>query len=171
MERDFEDIHRLDELSDAELRDLVLGHLAQSNAVDHDDLTVEARNGAVVLGGRVGTEAERRVVEHIVTDQLGVSNVENGIFVDPIRRAESPEAADDHLVEEERAEGLLLGDRAVPISPEVDEVREDLDADTFGSTDVQRSIAQGTAWIPPESPTPEGLGGTASDTEDMGEDH
>ena len=67
------------------------------------------------------------------------------------------EAIDDHLVAEEATEGLLLGDR-----PEADE---------FGTTNVGRAIEQGTAWIPPESPTPEGLGGTASDSEDLAEDH
>ena len=171
MARDFEDIHRLDDLSDADLKELVLAQLAQSNAVDHDDLTVEVRDGTVHLAGRVGTEVERRIVDHIVTDQLGITRFENEVLVDPIRRAESPEAIDDHLVAEEATEGLLLGDRPVPISPEAEFVHDRAEADEFGTTNVGRAIEQGTAWIPPESPTPEGLGGTASDSGDLAEDH
>ena len=37
----------------------------------------------------------------------------------------------------------------------------------YGTTDVQKTIEEGTAWIPPESPTPEGL----TDRGEFGEDH
>jgi len=107
------------------------------------------------------------VAEHVVTDVLGISAVENRIFIDPIRRAESPMAIDDHLVDLEEHEGLLLGDRAVPLSPEVEEVTDDPDAELYGTTDVRKVIEEGTSWIPPESPTQEGL----SDRGEFGEDH
>jgi hypothetical protein len=167
MARDFEDLHDLDDLDDDELRELVRNHLAAHNALDIDDLDVRVENGVVYLDGRVGTDAERQVAEHVVTDVLGIQTVENGIFVDPTRRAASPEAIDEHLAEEDRTDGLMLGDRPVPLSPEVEQVAEDSDVHLYGTTDVQKSIESGAGWIPPESPTPEGTGGIG----EFGEDH
>jgi BON domain len=174
MERDFENIHDLDNLSDAELRQLVRTHLAAHNALDADDVAVRVEGGVVVLEGRVGTEGERRVAEHVVTDVLGIASVRNEILIDPIRRGESPEAVDDHLVEEDRTEGLLLGDRPVPTDDEAYPLDDDDNADQrlFGTHNVQDAIAGGTAWIPPESPTPEGISGSDADQADLsGEDH
>jgi hypothetical protein len=171
MARDFEDLHDLDDLSDDELRELVRTHLAANNSIDANDIVVHVEDGVVRLAGRVGTESERRVAEHVVTDVLGLERVENELLVDPIRRAESPEAIDDHLADEERHEGLLLGDRAAPINPETEHLVDDLDARLFGTTDVQNAIERGTAWIPPTSPTPEGLSGTDAELSDLGEDH
>ena len=170
MARDFEDIHDLDDLSDDELRELVREHLAADNALDLDDLSVRVENGRVVLEGRVGTDEERRIAEHVVTDGLGIENVENNIFVDPVRRAESPEAADDHLADEALREGRLLGDTPVGLSPEAEHLEEDVDAMLYGTTDVQHAIEEGTAWIPPEGPTPEGYIGQ-DERGELGEDH
>jgi len=167
MARDFEDIHDLDDLSDDELRGLVREHLDAHNALDINDLTVVVDDGIVILGGRVGTEGERLIAEHVVTDVVGAHRYRNEIFVDPIRRAASPEAIDEHLADEDRREGLLLGDRAVPLNPEAEHRQEDLDGQLFGTTDVQHAIEEGTAWIPPESPTQEGFEGRG----EIGENH
>ena len=171
MARDFEDIHDLDDLSDEDLRDLVRDWLGQQSGIDADDITVSVEDGMVTLGGRVGTEAELRVAEHLVTDSLGITNLENDIVVDALRRAESPMAVDDHLVDEAEHSGVLLGDRTRPLSDEVAETEDDADTQLFGTTDVQSSISQGTAWIPPMQPTPEGLRGTDAGPGEMGEDH
>jgi hypothetical protein len=167
MARDFENLDDLDDLNDDELRGVVRNHLAAHNALDIDDLTIQVKDGLVILGGRVGTDGERLVAEHILTDVVGARHFRNDIFVDPVRRAESPEAVDDHIVDEETREGLLLGDRAVPLSPEVEEREPLLDADLYGTTDLHRAIADGTPWIPPESPTQEGL----TEGGEFGEDH
>ena len=176
MERDFENIHDIDNLSDDELRQLVRSHLAAHNGLDADDLDVRIEDGAVVLGGRVGTEGERRIASHVVTDVLGITSVRNEIVIDPLHRAESPQAIDDHLVEEDRTEGLLLGDKPVPFDPEAESVDDadphSLDKQLFGTTDVQDAIAGGTTWIPPEAPTQEGISGQDADPADLsGEDH
>ena len=152
MARDFEDLHDIDDLSDDELRDLVREHLAAHNGLDAGEITVHVRDGRIALSGRVGTDGERLIADHVVTDILGAARVRNDIFVDSARRAESPEAVDEDL-----REGLQLGDRAVPLSPDVEEREPPIDAELYGSTDVQKSIADGTPWIPPESPTQEGL--------------
>lgn len=173
MQRDFEDLHDLDDLSDDELRELVISQLAAHPGVDPDDITVTVEDGVVHLEGRVGTEAERLVAEHVVTDVLGIEQWENEIFVDPIRRADSPEAVDDHLAAEEATEGLLLGDRPLPMSDESEHLDEDYEVriNAFGTHDVQAAIEEGAPYIPPEQPTPEGIGGVASaqDAYDEGE--
>ena len=171
MARDFENIHDIDDLSDDDLRDLVRDWLSEQAGIDADDITVTVEDGTVTLGGRVGTEAELRIAEHLVTDSLGITNVENEIVIDALRRRESPMAVDDHLVDEEDHSGLLLGDRTVPLSDEVAQTEGTLDERLFGTTDVQNAISQGTAWIPPMQPTPEGLRGTDAGPAEMGEDH
>lgn len=168
MARDFEDIHDLESLSDDELRGLVREHLRANNAVDIDDITVRVADGVVVLGGRVGTDGEKLIAEHFVTDVLGAEAVRNEIVVDQIRRAESPEAADEHIADEEKREGLLLGDRPVPLSPETETRLDQVDDTLFGTTDVGHAIAEGTAWIPPESPTQEGI---LNERDASGENH
>lgn len=167
MARDFEDLHDLDDLSDDELRGLVREHLAAHNALDIDEITVTVRNGQVTLDGRVGTDGERLIAEHVVTDLVGTQRCQNNIFVDPARRALSPEAIDEHLADEDQREGLLLGDRPKPIEPTTDTTQENLDAELFGTTDVGEAIQDGTAWIPPESPTQEGF----TQRDEFGEDH
>lgn len=171
MARDFEDLHDIDDLSDDELGQLVRTHLADNNGIDVQDISVRVEDGVVHLAGRVGTEGEMRIAEHVVTDVLGLVNVSNELVVDPMRRAVSPDAIDDHLADEEAHEGLLLGDRAVPFSPEAEHLHEDLDERLFGTSDVQKAIEDGASYIPPTSPTPEGLSGSDAGPGAMGEDH
>jgi BON domain-containing protein len=161
MARDFEDLHDLDDLSDDELRELVISQLAAHHGIDPDDVSVTVEDGVVHLGGRVGTDEERQVAEHVVTDVLGIEQLENEIFVDPIRRADSPEAVDEHLAGEEQTEGLLLGDRPVPLSPEAEHLSDEVATrvQAFGTHDVQAAIAEGATYVPPEQPTPEGYEG------------
>lgn len=173
MARDFEDIRELDDLNDDEMRQLVRERIAEHTGLDPDDITVRVEAGQVVLEGRVGTDGERRIAEHVVTDVVGIVDVRNDMVVDPLRRAESPMDIEDHLVEEEATEGLLLGDRP-PQRQDEDALHADEDDDAVhgvGTTDIQKSIESGTAWIPPTGPTPEGMRGTDADLGSMGEDH
>src|SRR5690242_15369005 len=147
MARDFEDIHDLDDLSDGELRELVRQHLAANNAIDLDDLTVTVDRGVVMLDGRVGTDEERQVAAHVVTDVLGIERYENRIFVDPARRALSSEDMDEHLAQEDREEGLLLGDKPAPLETTVEYEEDDEAARQFGTSDVTKSIEEGVTWI------------------------
>ena len=170
MAQDFEDIRDTDDLSDGELRALVRDRLDEQLAFDPDDVDISVRDRVVKLSGRVGTEEELRIVEHVVTDVVGL-NIVNELVVDPIRRAESPIAIDEHLADEDAHEGLLLGDRARPENPEAEHLQENLRAELFGTTDVQEAIEGAIPWIPPESPTPEGLSGTDASPNVMNEDH
>lgn len=171
MARDFEDIHDLDDLSDSELRELVREHLRASGSIDPDDVTVRVVDSRVTLEGRVGTDGERRIAEHVVSDLLGLTDYENNIFVDPVRRAvtSEDEDLDDVLVEQEETGGVVL-DREVALSPEAEHTVEDIDGALYGTSDVHRAIQNGTPWVPPEGPTPEGVPGE-NERGEFGEDH
>jgi hypothetical protein len=159
VEKDYEDISEIDELSDGELRALVRDRLDEQLAFDPADVDVAVRNGVVVLSGRVGTDEELRIVEHVVTDLVGLKTIKNDLFVDPIRRAESPEPIDEHIVDEQMHGGLLLGDGPSSDDPEAEHLHENTRAELFGTADAQRASEEGIPWNPPDSPTPEGLSG------------
>jgi hypothetical protein len=159
MARDFEDIFRLDDLSDDDLRALVREQLTEYESIDADNILVTAANGEVVLAGRVGTEEERRVAERILSDVIGLKRYRNDLVVDEIRRDEEPEAVDDHLAGSRQRHGEPLGRRADNVDDEAEHLDEDLDARMFGTHDVQSAIERGTAWNPPDEPTPEGFEG------------
>jgi hypothetical protein len=161
MARDFEDIFRLDDLSDDDLRALVREQLSDYETVDADNILVTATNGEVVLAGRVGTEEERRVAERILADVIGLERYRNDLVVDEIRRDEEPEAVDDHLAETAERHGEPLGRRPENVDDEAEHLDEDLDARMYGTHDVQSAIERGTAWNPPDEPTPEGFEGEA----------
>jgi hypothetical protein len=171
VEKDYEDIDEIDELSDGELRALIRDRLEEQVAFDPNDVEVAVRGGVVTLSGRVGTEQEFRIVEHVVTDLIGIKEVKNNLVVDPMRRAESPAAVDEHLVDEELHEGILLGDRPGNQDPEAEHLHEDIRAELFGTTDVQESIEEGIPWNPPDGPTPEGAYGSDAPPNVMNDDH
>ena len=172
MARDFEDINNIDQMDGRDLRDLVREHLAAHNGLDIDDIAVQIEDETVVvLSGRVGTEGERRVAEHILTDQLGIQDFRNDLVIDPLRRAESPVDIDDHLAEEDREEGVLLGDRPVPFTDESQHLADVAQDDVTGTTDMQNVMEDGMTWIPPESPTQEGLSGSDAAPGELGEQH
>jgi hypothetical protein len=171
MAHDYEDLHNLDQMDDREIRDLIREQLAQHGALDVDDIAVTVHEGRIALSGRVGTDEERRIADHVLTDVLGVEEFTNDVVVDPIRRAVSPMDIDEHLADEDARAGTLLGDRAVPLNDEAEHLADAIDSELTGTTDVQSSIERGIGWNPPESPTPEGMSGTDAAPEDMGEQH
>lgn len=173
MARDFEDLFDLDDLGDEELQALVRDELADYATIDADSIVVHAEDGIVYLTGRIGTEEERRIAEHVLTDVLGITRYENQLVVDPIRRDEEPEAIEDHLSEQAAQDESLLGTApdAAQSDPEAEHLEEDLDARLYGTADLQSAIERGTAWVPPDRPTPEGLAGMEPDADSLGEDH
>jgi hypothetical protein len=172
MAHDFEDTSNPDGLSDEELRTLVREELADHSALDADSISVTVEDGVVALSGRVGTEGERRIAEHILTDVIGLVEFRNELVIDPIRRDEEPEAIDEHL-----GRSADRGDAAIGRAPddqmgsEAEHLMEDLDARLYGTHDLQSAIERGTPWEPPDSPTQEGLTGMEGDVGTEGEDH
>lgn len=169
MARDYEDLHDLDALDDIELRDLVRERLGETTGVDADNVTVRVENGTVILLGRVGTEGEVRIAEHLLTDTLGIQNYRNELVVDPIRRSEESEDAEEEGAGDR--EGGYLGERPPTQDDGSTRNEEDLDARLYGTTDVQEAIGEGEAYIPPLEPTPEGMSGTDRRPETSAEDH
>jgi hypothetical protein len=169
MARDYEDIHDLDDLSDEELRELVRERLADNGGVDVDNVTVRVRDGVVHLLGRIGTEEEARVAEHVLTDVLGIRRYENELVVDALRRSEADEAAD--IESEHDMQADILGDYPKSVSPEAEGTVEDLEAELYGTHDVMDAIANGESYSPPDRATPEGYTGTQRGPQVYGEDH
>jgi len=160
VESDYEDINELDELTDNELHALIRDIFDQQVAFDPNDVDIAVRAGVVTLSGRVGTEEELRIAERTVSDVVGVKSVRNELVADPIRRAESPEAIDEHLVDEQMHDGLLLGDTPGNEDAETQHLHPNIRAELFGTTDVQQSISGAIPWNPPDGPTPEGTEGS-----------
>lgn len=171
MAHDYEDMHNIEELDDRELRDLVREQLAEHSALDIDDITVLVADGTVTLSGRVGTDGERRIAEHVLTDVLGITEFVNDLVIDPLRRAENPVAIDEHVADEEQRSGTLLGDVAVPFSAEAEHLADEFQEDVAGTTDYTRVMEDGMTWNPPDAPTPEGMRGSDAGPEDMGGRH
>jgi len=159
MAHDYEDVFHIDHLDDDELRRVVRETLRDNRSIDPDDIRVHVRDGKVILVGRVGTDAEKRIAERLIEDRIGIANFQSQLVVDPIRRAESPEAIDEHLADEAEHESLLLGDRSSVHNDEARHLADDPEAEHYGTVDRTESAEEGIPWIPPESPTPEGLGG------------
>ena len=160
MAHDFEELFDVDDLDDGELQQLVHDLFRDTRSLDDHEIGVHVRDGVVTLTGRIGTEGERRIAERVVTDRIGAERVRNDLVVDPLYRAESPEAADEDLVDDDAHAGLLLGDRAVPLDPEAEYLADDPEAELYGTVDRTKSAEEGVPWIPPESPSPEGEDGT-----------
>src|ERR687886_2838077 len=97
MARDYEDIFDLDDLSDDELRSLIRAELEDYETLDSDNILVRVTNGMVELSGRVGTEEERRIADHVLSDVVGVSRYQNNLVVDAVRRDEEAESGEDPL--------------------------------------------------------------------------
>jgi hypothetical protein len=156
MQRDFEGIFDTEDLDPDELRRLVRETLRDNRSIDPLDITVHVRDGRVILAGRVGTDAEKRIAERVVGDRIGLTNVESQLVVDPNRRATSPEAADESINDEEAHEGLLLGDAPRMNSDTADHLASHAEDELLGTVDRTEAIEDGIPWMPPEGPTPEG---------------
>lgn len=156
MADDYEDTFDLDDLSDQELQELVRSQLDDYDTIDADNILVKAKNGEVRLSGRVGTLAEREIADHILSDVIGLTSYRNDLVVDEVRRDEEPEAADDAVADAQaRGEDQLGGDADMTTDPAALREEDDLQADLYGTHDVQRAIEQGTSYEPPDTPTPE----------------
>ena len=159
MADDFDNSDEIQNLSDDELKQYVLGELRSQKAFDVDDITVDVNDGKVTLSGRVGTDEELRIIDHVLTDVIAVKTMDNQIVIDETRRAESPEAIDEHIADEDEHGGLMLGDAPMPLSPEAERLLDSGFIESSGTHDVSEAIENAEPWIPPESPTPEGTVG------------
>lgn len=144
-------------MSDDELYDLVLQQLGEHPEVDADNIEVRVRDGAVTLAGRVGSDTEASVAEHVLTGLLGLEDVTSELVVDALRRGQMPEAADDAV-----AADLEVDDQAGEGNQQQSDTAahlvEDLETETFGTHDVGTAVEEGATYIPPDRPRGDGYG-------------
>jgi hypothetical protein len=151
MARDYDNIYDLNNLSDTEIKDLVLQELQEYPDIDSDLVEVNVENGAVRLSGRVGTEQELQTVEQVITDVIGIRAVNNELVIDEVARGERSAGADDAYVEDREADAQMgRGTAAHNTSDTAQHLVEDLDAEHFGTHDPQEAVERGTAYEPPD---------------------
>lgn len=141
-------------MADDEIREVVLEHLRESPALDTDDIDVIVREGTVTLAGRVGTDAEVAIATAVLDDVLGLDAYSNELVVDELRRGEAS-ATEEELLGEEGDQPRSPADQQ---SDTAGHLVEDLDSETFGTTDVGRAIQDASAYSPPDHPTSDGYG-------------
>ena len=154
--RDFEGIHDIERMSDSELKSLIEQELTENPDIEEGDYRVAVSEGSVRLEGRVGTEQEYQAIEHVVTDLLGVKDVQNDLVVDSLRRGEQSQAAD--LAAADRSiRGDAGSDGAADrTSDEANHLMNDTAGDQFGTSDMSEAISQGFSYNPPDNPVQEG---------------
>jgi BON domain-containing protein len=158
MAQDFENVFDLDDLSDEELRALVRDQLAQDDAIDADGIIVHVKDGYVSLSGRVGTDEEKQIADHVLSDVIGLEDYRNNLFVEKMWRDQEPEAADDAVARAADTEddSLLGGSDLSATDDEAQRASDNDDASLFGTRDIESVMENGVPWIPPDEPTPEG---------------
>ncbi|MEX0912830.1 MAG: BON domain-containing protein [Gemmatimonadota bacterium] len=158
MAREFGgDLYDFQNMTDDEIRSVVLEQLREYPNLDADDIDVRVQNGTVTLSGRVGTDGEVQVATAVLDDVLGLDDFQNDLVVDELRRGDVPEAADDAVATRNETDAQV-GDTNAQQSDTADHLVEDLDSETFGTHDPGRAIRDGAAYSPPDRPGSDGYG-------------
>ncbi len=155
--RDFGGIFHLEDMSDDELRQLIVQQLREYPNVDAGWIDVSVKDGFVTLSGRVGTDMEVQVAEQVIQEVLGIQNYSNELMVDELHRGELPEAVDEAATIEGEMDDHLGGDTNQQ-SDTAAHLAEDLEDETFGTRDPTRAAEGTTVYIPPDRPTGDGYG-------------
>lgn len=155
MAESFGDPVDVTDMSDDELRDYVVQLLRENPNLDAGWVEVDVSEGRVTLSGRVGTDAEVQIAEHLLSDTAGVANLSNELVVDESHRGETPVAADTDAARA-GAEMDPLGEPPAQHSDTAEHLVEDLSAEAFGTQDMGRAVRDGTAYQPPDQPTADG---------------
>jgi hypothetical protein len=150
------DIYDFENMTDEEVRGVVLEHLREQTNLDADDIEVLVQDGTVTLTGRVGTDAEVQIAGELLDDVLGLDRYSNELVVDELRRGTST-LEEDLLIAAPGAEDQL-GGSSFQQSDTAEHLVEDLDAETQGTHDVSRAIRDAAAYRPPDSPIGDGYG-------------
>jgi hypothetical protein len=156
MAHDYEGIYDLESMDDGEIRDLIEQELSESPDIDPDDVAVRVVEGRVTLEGRVGTEAEYQAAEHVVTDLIGIKDLQNDLVIDELRRGAQSEAA-DYAAGDRAGRGDAGSDGAADrTSDTASHLMKDTAGDQFGTSDVSEAISEGLSYNPPDNPVQEG---------------
>jgi hypothetical protein len=155
--RDRGELFDVSGLTDDELYERVVDRLRESPEVDEEWIDVRVRDGHVTLAGRVGSDTEAAVAEHVVSTLTGPERFTTELVVSVLRRGEMPEAADEAV-----AADLEVDDQAGEGNEEHSDtaahLAEDLHAQTFGTHDPGTAIEEGASYSPPDRPRGDGYG-------------
>ncbi|MDQ3389520.1 MAG: BON domain-containing protein, partial [Gemmatimonadota bacterium] len=110
--RDFGGIFHLEDMSDAELRQLIVQQLREYPNLDAGWIDISVEDGFVTLSGRVGTDGELQVAEKVIAEVLGIESYSNELIVSEHHRPDLPEAIDDSLAVEDELDDQLGGDNS-----------------------------------------------------------
>jgi hypothetical protein len=151
------DLYDFQNMTDDEIREVVLEHLREQDNLELDDIDVQVADGTVTLAGRVGTDNEVQVAGSVLDDVLGIDSYVNDLVVDELRRGDMPTASDDSSA---RDRDLVdpRGSTADQQSDTADHLVEDLESETLGTRDPGRAIRDGASYTPPEGPVGDGYG-------------
>lgn len=149
------DLFDFDNMSDAEIRAVVVDHLRDYPNLNEAGIEVTVRDGHVTLSGRVGTDAEVQEAEAILDDVLGIDSYTNDLVVDESMRYELPEAVDDAAAAGDELDDQF-GESTEQQSDTAEHLTEDLEAQTYGTHDMDEAIRDGATYIPPDRPVSDG---------------
>jgi hypothetical protein len=149
------DLYDFSNMSDEEVREVVLEHLREDPDLDADWIDVLVRGGSVTLSGRVGTDAEFQIAEDLVHDVLGIDDFSNDLVVDELNRGLLSESADEAVAEMDELDENLSETR-VQQTDTAEHLQENLEEETFGTHDMGAAIRDGAPYVPPDRPQPGG---------------
>lgn len=153
MAEDYEDFYDIESMTDEEIEALVREQLDEHPDLDTARLDFSVSDGRVQMSGRIGTEAELQIMEHVLTDVIGVK-VDNDLVIDELVRQEQPAGADEanaKLYSQGQAHGGA--DRT---EDSAEHLLSDTAAEQFGTDDMGEAIERGQSYNPPDTPVQEG---------------
>lgn len=153
MADDYEDIYDLESMTDEEVEALVREQLEGHPDIDAAGLDLSVADGLVTLEGRIGTEAELQIIEHVLTDVIGVE-ISNDLVVDELTRQEQPEGADAANARV-YSKGAARGG-ADRTEDSAEHMLTDTAAEQYGTDDMGEAIERGHSYNPPDTPVQEG---------------
>ena len=146
MARDFDgDVYDFQNMTDDEIRGVILEHLGEYQTLDADDIDIDVQNGMVTLSGRVGTDAEVETATALLDDVLGLDRYANDLVVDELRRGGMPAGATDRFRDADDQQ-----------SDTAEHLVEDLESETYGTHDVGKAIRDASPYSPPDRPGSDG---------------
>lgn len=161
MARDF-DPYDLTDMTDDEIYDVVVQHLGEYPELDLGWIDVQVRDGAVTLGGSVGTDAEAQIAEKALVEVMGITDVVNNLVVNELHRGEMSNAADEAAMHDMDVDDQMGEPAQHGQSDTAAHLMEDLEAQTYGTHDMGTAIEEGTSYTPPQRPVADGYGSRES---------
>lgn len=155
MAKEYGGIYDVSNMSDEELRQLVVQQLSEYPNIDSEWVRVEVKDGHVSLSGRVGTDGAVQVAEQVVNAILGIESYTNDLMVDELHRGQAPSAADVAASAADQYEDQL-GEPEGHSTDTAAHLTEDIEAETYGTHDMQKAIQEGATYIPPDRPISDG---------------